>query len=425
VLGLDDHLTQMPLGIDKSSFKPLETEIWTGLELQFLGTSSATPTKYRNVSSLALRLESASWIFDCGEGTQHQLMKSNVRSGKIDKIFITHMHGDHIFGLPGLLCRIGHSCPPSKGILDIYGPLGLRKFVRTTLKSSASVLGMQYRVHELCPPRSRDWLLTDVVPDRHPDELGGTFILPNSNGLWPLVDTGEFQVVAGSLRHRVPCYGYVIQEKTMAGRLRARALQRLGLEPGPEYAVLKDGHSITLPDGSVVEPSEVLGPPRPGRKLVILGDTCGSAALAAAAKHADIIVHEATLENELVDKAIVAGHSTPGMAGAYAASIRAKSLVLTHFSARYKSGGGGHGVTATASAPDALGNVRAELPEDDSRMALLVREAIEAFGSQNVVAACDFLSVTVPRHAYGDKVEGLLDELVAPDEWDRKLNVKV
>eukprot|EP00731_Ephydatia_muelleri_P024099 Em0016g370a len=246
-------------------------------------------------------------MFDCGEGTQTQLMKSSVRPGRLNKIFITHLHGDHLFGLPGLLCTISQCANDSSSpsTINIYGPHGLRKFLRTAMHLSRSLLGFQYSVHELLAdvhPAAFDGL-EGWNPDYaaseplHPQEVLGTDIKPNAQGFWDVCQEGSFRVHAGMLTHRIVCFGYVVVEDSLPGRLCVEKLKALGVPPGPLYARLKKGESITTPGGVTVDPADVVSPSRPGRKIVVLGDTCESGHIVPLAMNADVVVHESTNQN--------------------------------------------------------------------------------------------------------------------------------
>ncbi|XP_014240115.1 zinc phosphodiesterase ELAC protein 1-like [Cimex lectularius] len=313
------------------------------MQLIFLGTASCYPTAHRGVSCTALRLDDGNvWIFDCGEGSQVQIQKSSVLPGKIKKIFITHLHGDHLFGLPGLVCTLGCQVQDRKEpfILDIYGPLGLRRYLRESLKLSVSPLPFKYKVHELVPFdfkgtlfESQEWQI--AVGSLHPqEELGDTIY--EKQGVWNVMLENNISVYAGPLVHRIPCFGYVVKESPSPGALNVLQLKKEGVPPGPLYKQIKDGHPIALPSGKIIIPEEVLGPPKPGRCITILGDTCDSSALKDIAINSDVLVHEATLEESMKDKAIEHGHSTPVMAVSFAESIAAKKLILFHFSQRYK-----------------------------------------------------------------------------------------
>ena len=424
---------------------------FSGVELTFLGTSSGAPSFTRNVSSLALRLENEIWLFDCGEATQHQLMRSQLKYAKISKIFVTHMHGDHIFGLPGLICAIsGTRTAHSKAHrtkaepLHIIGPPGIRQFIYSSITWSRSVLGMPLVVTELrhssrvggaptaphtsVDPRGKIFM-GEYSPDNEAEpaphfkderawtELGASGRLP----VWTVYNDGELCVRATPLRHPVPCFGYIVDECDQPGRLDADKAMAMGLPPGREYRQLKEGKSVETANGVVINPEDVIGDDRPGRRLVLLGDTCNSSAMLQLGRGADALVHESTFNTEKTTEALFKGHSTATMAGEFAANIRARSLILTHFSNRYA--GGFQGDRDDANATEDFGATVDEeddcadmmLPELDGdsidedvelgeRMHVdtLVNEAIQAKGDNRVVAASDFFVFNVRRRESPD-----------------------
>ncbi|XP_072019904.1 zinc phosphodiesterase ELAC protein 1-like isoform X2 [Amphiura filiformis] len=325
-------------------------------------------------------------MFDCGEGTQIQLMRSQLKAARITKIFITHLHGDHLFGLPGLMCTIsqGFSEPSKETVMMLYGPVGLRKYVRVNLHLSRSELSYSYVVHELVSPDEElphDWETWHPDHDaqcdpHHPNEMhDGTNIRTDEQGRWKVTEDDNFVVWAAPLQHRIPCFGYVIHQKPVPGKLDVALLQSKGIPPGPIYGQLKSGKTVTC-NGITIKPEEVVGPPRPGKKIVILGDTMDSSKMAAIATDADIMIHEATLEDEMTEVCVSRGHSTPSMAGEFARSLNIKQLVLTHFSQRYKT-------------------LSQECEEGEVSVSKLVEQAKTAFQSDNVIAAQDFLIVKV------------------------------
>ncbi|GAQ82807.1 hypothetical protein KFL_001250030 [Klebsormidium nitens] len=359
------------------------------MELLFLGTSSGTPTLSRNVSGLLLRMKRGTWLFDCGEGTQHRLLQARVIPSSISKIFISHMHGDHIFGLPGLLLSIMDSRDElglSKDApLHIYGPKGLGQYIWANLSMSASGLTIPVTIHELGHDAPGAFSLDShgrfqVRPVLRIDSPGGGFH-------WDLFDDERISAKTSLLKHRVPCFGYVVEEtyERKVDPLRARGW---GLEPGPMFAKLERGETVRLPNGTVVRPDDVLEAPTQ-RKVCILGDTCDSSNLATVAQNADVLVHEATFENKYEDKALVSTHSTAGMAGAFARDIGAKLLILTHFSKRYES------LEVRERSLDGESGDASSLSSQAIRR--LVTQAMSTFRSNKVIAAEDFKRIQVPR----------------------------
>ncbi|EPT8919784.1 ribonuclease Z [Cronobacter dublinensis] len=274
------------------------------MELTFLGISAGLPSTTRNVTAIVLNPQnnqSGLWLFDCGEATQHQMLRASANPGKIEKIFITHLHGDHIFGLPGLLCS--RSMAGCETPLDVYGPQGIKEFIETALRLSGSWTSYPLRIHEI---------------------TAGT-----------VLDDDAFTVTAFALTHPVECYGYRIEERDKPGTLDAAALKAAGVTPGPLFQQLKRGETITLDNGRTLCGADYLSAPRPGKKIAIFGDTGPTAQAAALARDVDLMVHETTLEAAMAEKANGRGHSTTQQAATLAREAGAKRLVMTHFSSRY------------------------------------------------------------------------------------------
>ena len=254
------------------------------MDCTFLGTASGTPTKQRNVSGLALRHDDgAVWIIDCGEGTQHQLLHTDIRPGRIERIFITHLHGDHCYGLPGLLACIAVHDRGDRPV-SLYGPVGTRAWWELTARVSSLRLTFPVHIHEF----EKDLTLEDE----------------HSLGAWTC------RICA--IPHRVQSYAFVFQEPERRGRVDVAAAKTLGIQPGPQLGQLAQGRAVTSDAGREVRPEEVCGPARPGRKLVLCGDTNDAGAIIPFAQDADFVVHECTFSDELREKALQWGHSTAG-----------------------------------------------------------------------------------------------------------------
>jgi len=314
------------------------------VQVTFLGTSSGVPTRARNVSAVALRLPQRSelWLFDCGEGTQHQFLRSDLRLSQLRRVFVTHMHGDHVFGLPGLLASLGLA-GSSNGV-DLYGPDPLEAYLQGVLRTSSTRIGYPLAVHRV----------------REAAENGTV-----------LLEDDDIIVRTTPLTHRVPAYAYRIEEKPRPGRFDVDQARALAIPPGPIYAALKRGETVSLDDGRRIDGRQLCGPTRPGVSVVYCTDTVFCEAAVALARGADLLIHEATFSHGEAEMAFQRQHSTSTMAAQTAAEAGVQQLVLTHLSPRYAPGN-------VTSADDLLAEAQAIFP--------------------NTILAKDFLSLDVsPR----------------------------
>ncbi|MGO8670712.1 MAG: ribonuclease Z [Capsulimonadaceae bacterium] len=284
------------------------------MKLTFLGTGSASPTLRRNVSALAVQFQQSGawWLFDCGEGTQHQVQRTPLRPSRLSRIFVTHLHGDHIFGLPGLLASRSLQDSATSPV-EVLGPPGVAEFLRSSLRLSRSGLGYPLTIRELPAP-----------------EAGQQNVVEGDE------ESGIARVEYAPMDHGMPCYGYAIVEADRTGRLDAARLAAEGVPFGPLYGRLKAGETVTLPDGRVIDGAEYVDPPQIGRRVVICGDSRPSAASIALAGGADVLVHEGTFMEADAPLAAEVGHSTSAAAARIASSAGVRTLILTHFSPRYE-----------------------------------------------------------------------------------------
>jgi ribonuclease Z len=276
------------------------------VEITFLGTSSGVPTKSRNVSSIALRHTQRGeiWLFDCGEGTQHQILRSELKTSQLKKIFITHMHGDHIFGLMGLLASCGLGADAQN--IEVYGPPGIEPYLKACMKYS----------HTYFPY--------------------GVSINTVREGV--IYEDEEFIITVLPLKHRITAFGYRVAEKNRPGKFDVEKAKKLGIPFGPVYGKLKAGETITLEDGRTFVGSDFCGPTEIGRKFVYCTDTVFCENAITLAEDADVLVHEATFAHQDAQMAFEKMHSTTTMAAQVALAAQVKKLIMTHFSPRYNFG---------------------------------------------------------------------------------------
>lgn len=275
------------------------------MEIIFFGTGAGLPSKQRNVSSLAISLLeelNSVWLFDCGEGTQHQLLHTNVRPKKINKIFISHLHGDHIFGLPGLISS--RSFLGGDDLLTIYGPVGIKSYIETSLEISDTHITYPLEIIEVS------------------DEV--------------VFENESFIVLCHVLDHRILSYGFRIVEKDKRGALLVDKLKEAGITPGPIYKQIKEKDTVLLPNGKELNTIPFHGPVKKGRKITILGDTRYSRTHEQFVSDSDVLIHEATFDQSKADLAKKYFHSTTVEAATLARDSGVKKLILNHISSRYQ-----------------------------------------------------------------------------------------
>lgn len=275
------------------------------MEIQFLGTGAGIPSKERNVSAIALFLLQELnniWLFDCGEATQHQILYTSIKPRKINKIFITHLHGDHIFGLPGLLSS--RSFQSGEEELTIYGPEGIKDFVQTSLDISGTHLTYPLNI-------------IDITEGE-------------------LFTNNKFTVYCKRLDHGIPSYGFKVVEKDRQGELLVDKLLERGVEPGPIYRKIKENETTVLDDGQIIHREDFIGPIKKGRIITIMGDTRYIEAHKDFVKNSDVLIHEATFGDQMQHLAYKYYHSTTTEVAKLAHNSNVKRLILTHISSRYQ-----------------------------------------------------------------------------------------
>jgi ribonuclease Z len=271
------------------------------LSIRFLGTSASRPTVERGVSAIAVVREGETLLFDCGEGTQRQMMRYAV-GFTLEDIFFSHYHADHLLGVIGLLRTMALQGRTER--MRLWGPKGGARLLKSAVTFGSDRLTFPVEITELEPGAAVKRKDYDIVP--YLAEHQGTTSL-----------------------------GYALVERERLGRFNPDRARELGVPEGPMWGLLHRGQAVTLADGTIVDPATLVGPTRRGRRLVISGDTRPCAATIEAAQGADLLVHEATFSDEEADRAKETGHSTAREAGMVAAAAGVRRLALTHFSARY------------------------------------------------------------------------------------------
>ena len=309
------------------------------MRITFLGTSAGVPTRARNVSCVALRLPQRGevWLFDCGEGTQHQLLRSDLNISQVARVFVTHMHGDHVYGLMGLLATCGMA-GHARGV-TVYGPRGINEYVREVSRHTQLHTSYPLEVNEVREGR--------------------------------IFEDEEYAVTCAPLKHRLPAFGFRVTEKDRPGAFDIERARAEGIPAGPLYGRLKRGERVTLADGRAFDGADFCGPTERGRVVVYCTDTIYCESAVELSRGADLLIHEATFASDSEDLARRSLHSTAEMAARVAREAGARKLYLTHLSPRYV-----HAAHVT--------------PED------LLREARAVFPDTEL--AHDFLTVEVPRH---------------------------
>lgn len=286
------------------------------MDITFLGTSAAVPTVERNVSALMLQREGELLLFDCGEGTQRQMMRYGSGFG-VEDIFITHYHADHILGIPGLLRTLGLQGRTAP--LRLHGPRGAKRQLGALVAMGMERMKFPIEIIELLPGQS--------------------------------LARGDYDLVVGEARHRGDALAFALVEHERKGRFDPDHARALGIPEGPLWGRIHRGEPVTLSDGRVIDPSVLVGPTRRGRKVVLSGDTSPSELVMELARDADLLVHEATFGEDEKERARETCHSTAREAAEIAQRAGVRRLVLNHLSARY-----------SREAPELLAEAKAVFP---------------------------------------------------------------
>lgn len=271
------------------------------MKVVFLGTGGSIPTPSRGSPAIAVKRKGEILLFDCGEGTQLQFVKAKLNLHKITRIFISHLHGDHVLGIPGVIMTL--SLQERTKPMDIYGPIGTVSFMKAMTENLEHNNAFEIKICDV--------------------------------GEGVIVEDEEYSVKCVHAEHIVPTLAYALIEKDRPGKFNPGKARMLNIPEGPQWSQLQAGKSIRH-EGRIIKPNEVLGPSRPGRKIVYSGDTRPSQKVLELSRGADLLIHDGTFDDTLREKAIEAGHSTVVEAAHLAKKAEVKQLVLSHISPRYK-----------------------------------------------------------------------------------------
>jgi|BEDMetMinimDraft_2_1075160.scaffolds.fasta_scaffold04028_2 ribonuclease Z len=274
------------------------------IRIKFLGTTGSKPTKYRGLPAIVVEFEKETLLLDCGEGTQRQMLIAGINPNKIKNILITHLHGDHFFGLPGVIWSMGLDM--RREDLNIYGPKGIKKF-------------LEFLDDFLKPYRNFSLKVFEIEEGK-------------------IYETEEYEVFAIKVKHSTESFAYKIKEKDKPPKILKEKLEELKIPKGPFLRDLKLGKEVRLKDGRIIRPSDVLGESRKGKIIVYSGDAAPTKPLVEFSFNADVLIHEATFGDEEESKAREYRHSTARDAAKIAKEANVKNLILTHISARYEKG---------------------------------------------------------------------------------------
>jgi len=300
------------------------------LRVTFLGTAGSVPTPERNLPAILVNRKGELILFDCGEGTQQQMMRARTGMGSLTSIFITHFHADHILGIPGLIQTMNFNDRTEP--LNIYGPHWVEEFVR--MMTALGFYKLKYNVKAI---------------ELYPGDK---------------VDRGDYYIEALKTKHSVASLGYALVEKERLGKFDRDKAVELGVAPGPLFKRLHNGKDVEV-DGKIIKSSDIVGRPRRGRKVVYSGDTRPCSGVFVASNKADLLIHDSTFADDMLDWAKKTQHSTAGEAASLASLANAYQLVLTHISSRYS---------------------------DDTSQ--LLEDAKKEFG--NVCIATEFMEIEIP-----------------------------
>jgi ribonuclease Z len=270
------------------------------IQVTFLGTGAATPSVARGVAALAMQREGEVLLFDCGEGTQRQMMRYGT-GFTLEDVFVTHYHADHILGIPGLLRTLGLMARTRP--MHLWGPKGAARTLGELVTLGMERPKFPVEIHEV-----------------HPGDV---------------IARGDYEIHVGAAEHKGPCLAYALVEHERLGRFDPDRARALGIPEGPLWGRIHKGEAVTAPDGRVVEPSELVGPARPGRRVVYSGDTAPCDSVMRLAAGADLLIHEATFGDDERERAIETRHSTAREAAELARDAGVCQLALTHISNRY------------------------------------------------------------------------------------------